>query len=296
VFELSPSDYAGGVGVWGAAPPLYDTSGRPYRRGVHVHARRSPSGKKCLDGTYPAVRVIGEPDVVISAADALFGMCTTIAGLSCSQVQCTHCGQAHLDEDLFSVRPHRKHLCEHCGRYFHDRTAAVGNPAGRLRRRTDHRTSAVPADGILEIDQQEYPGGVQVWASNPALLWTSEYPEHVGIHVHAYVRDKGAPTVDDTFSRVTIDGVELDPNQLRVLMAQRLLPFLDGRVVSAACSRCGRHGSSDPWVPTTAHACPCGSSISIAGRMKKVVLNPMVAALERLGSTAIRPPIRHLCW
>src|SRR5712692_982619 len=53
--RLDVSAYSGGVAIWGAVPPIYDTTLQPTERGVHVHARRSPGGPKEIDGTFRSV-------------------------------------------------------------------------------------------------------------------------------------------------------------------------------------------------------------------------------------------------
>src|SRR2546428_5894229 len=35
---LDISEYGGGVALWGAVPPVYDTTRQPLDRGIHVHA------------------------------------------------------------------------------------------------------------------------------------------------------------------------------------------------------------------------------------------------------------------
>ena len=40
VLDLNLDQYPGGVGLWGAVPPVYDTTRLPLDFGIHVHARR----------------------------------------------------------------------------------------------------------------------------------------------------------------------------------------------------------------------------------------------------------------
>jgi hypothetical protein len=40
-YTLDMSSYHGGVGLWGAVAPVYDTTRIPNQTGVHVHARTS---------------------------------------------------------------------------------------------------------------------------------------------------------------------------------------------------------------------------------------------------------------
>src|SRR5437667_11315195 len=40
-FVLNLAKYLGGVALWGAVPPVYDTTRLPLDRGIHIHARRT---------------------------------------------------------------------------------------------------------------------------------------------------------------------------------------------------------------------------------------------------------------
>ena len=80
-----------------------------------------------------------------------------------------------------------------------------------------------PAAKTLDIKQSEYPGGIQIWGSNPAFLWTGFKHEEEGIHVHAFLEGQAEPELDDTFREVTIDGIQLDPVIVRILMAQNVI-------------------------------------------------------------------------
>src|SRR5437870_2815779 len=53
--ELDPAAYPGGIAVWGAVLPVYDSTSLPAEEGVHVHARREPDGHKEIDGTFHTV-------------------------------------------------------------------------------------------------------------------------------------------------------------------------------------------------------------------------------------------------
>src|SRR5437899_2576650 len=54
VLELDLSLYQGGVGLWGAVPPVYDTTRLPVDKGIHVHARPLAGKEKEIDKTYRA--------------------------------------------------------------------------------------------------------------------------------------------------------------------------------------------------------------------------------------------------
>lgn len=294
--------YLGGVALWGAAPAVYDTTRLPVDRGIHVHARPTPKSEKEIDLTYRAVRIIGKDlpaGIVVNDVDALYFMVSSVFGFSTSYVTCTHCGWAHLDKDWFSVHPHRKHLCAGCGKHFHDRVTGIGNPIVRVREVCGMgKHKVVPAPKTLDIKQSKYGGGIQIWGSNPAFLWTQHKAEEEGIHVHAFLDDcQTEPDIDDTFSEVVIDGIQLDPVMVRVLMAQNVMPSLRGRIRSMNCTTCGHSQFSageKAFIPSPKHTCSaCGCQFSTRGRIRNVVANPLLAILAELAKLAPRPPQQH---
>ena len=56
---LNMDEYQGGVALWGAVPPVYDTTRLPLERGIHVHARKEGAGLKDIHRTVRAVRLTG---------------------------------------------------------------------------------------------------------------------------------------------------------------------------------------------------------------------------------------------
>jgi hypothetical protein len=292
--------YLGGVALWGAAPAVYDTTKLPMERGIHVHARPTPKSEKEIDLTFEAVQIVGKglpgEGIVVNQIDAIYHLVSSVFGFTTRFVTCTHCGWPHLDKDYFSVHPHRRHLCAGCGKHFHDRARGIGNPIVAVRDAcgtAEHRLVQAPEN--LTIKQSEYPGGIQIWGSNPAFLWTQPKPEEEGIHVHAFVTDsQEEPTVDDTFAHVVIDGVRLDPVMVRMLMAQKVLPLLNDRVRSANCPDCG-HPQFDTgeaaYTPLPIHTCSeCRREFAIPGRTRNTVINPLPAILAELAKQAPRPP------
>lgn len=306
VESLDLDKYLGGVALWGAAPAVYDTTRLPMERGIHVHAWLTPKSEKEIDLTYQAVRIVGKglpaKGIVINQIDAIYYLISSVFGLSPRYVTCTHCGWPHLDKDWFSVHLHRRHLCAGCGKHFHDRAKGIGNPIVGVRDAcgsAEHRVMAAPQK--LSIKQSDYPGGIQIWGSNPAFLWTKRSveedgirDEEEGIHVHAFVTaNQTKPTVDETFAGVVIDGVRLDPVMVRVLMAQKVLPSLKDRVRSVNCPTCG-HPQFDAgeaaYTPSQIHTCSkCDCEFAAPGKMRNTVANPLPAILAELAKLAPRP-------
>lgn len=303
IFTLDLDKYLGGIALWGAVPAVYDTTRQKMDRGIHVHTRLTPQLQKETDWTYRAVKLLGKnlpsEGILVNEADAIYYMVSSVFGFSMSFVPCTHCRWPHLDRDWFSVHPHRRHLCAGCGKHFHDHIRGIGNPIVGVREAccaTDHKVIVAPKN--LVIEQSQFPGGIQFWGSNPAFLWTQPKDEEEGIHVHAFLTDdQEEPTIDDTFADVIIDGIRLDSHMVRVLMAQNVLPSLKGRVRSIACPTCGQpgfDGGEAAYVPGPSHTCPeCGHQFPTVGRLRNVVVNPLLDILQELGKKAPRPPQEH---
>jgi transposase-like protein len=301
---LDPSLYEGGVAIWGAVPPLYDTTRNPTEHGVHVHARHSDTDSKVIDGTFRSVRLIApsaenvKREFIISELDAIYHMASSLFGFQVKHVQCTLCGFEHLDKDWFSVHAHRRHLCAGCGREFRDNEASIGNPIAKVRdafRIQPH--SIAPASKDLDLEQRNYPGGIQIWGSNPAILWTANKNEETGIHIHAFDTNGTQPTIDETFRRVRIDGIRLEPTRVRTLMAQTALPHISGRVVDISCPECGNaHFDTGPesFRPHDEHTCPgCKATFRSPGRFRKTIGNPAIRMLAALTKNAVRTPQVH---
>jgi transposase-like protein len=301
---LDPSLYRGGVAIWGAVPPVYDTTRGPKEHGIHVHARQSERGPKVIDGTFRSVRLIGstaehqKKEFSISELDAIYYMASSLFGFEVKLIQCPLCGFDHLDKDWFSVHAHRRHLCAGCGREFRDSEVAIGNPIAKIHEAFGRQPHpVVPASRELELEQRKYPGGIQIWGSNPAILWTASKNEESGIHIHAFENDTIPPTIDETFRRVRIDGITLDPTLIRSLMAQTALPHISGRFMAISCPECGNaHFDRGPesFTPHDQHTCSdCKAIFRSPGRLRKTIGNPAIKILASLTKTAVRTPQVH---
>ena len=135
ILTLDPSAFKGGIAVWGAVAPVYSTAAHDEPEiGVHVHARRRARQKKYIDMSCKMVRIrwptktAAAEHIDISERDAIQFLIASVFHQRMTFIQCTHCKAPHLDEDWFSVHPHRKHLCLACGREFLQKTAGIGNP------------------------------------------------------------------------------------------------------------------------------------------------------------------------
>jgi hypothetical protein len=301
-FELDMDKYKGGIALWGAVPAVYDTTRLAMDRGIHVHARLTPGATKEMDRTFRALRIVSqslpESGVTIYELDAIYYMVSSIFGYSTKQIICSHCGCAHLDRDWFSVHPHQRHLCAGCGRQFRDSEISIGNPIMGLREACGARAHKLElSKKKLDISQADFPGGIQIWGSNSAFIWTSDATEDEGIHVHAFRQQGEKPDLDETYGRVTVDGVNLNPTMVRVLMAQSTMPSLKNRVLPIECTSCGASQFSTgelAFTPVATHTCKrCGHKFSAAGRLRKTIANPLPRILARLTEKAPREPQHH---
>lgn len=296
--SIDPMSYDGGIAIWGAVSPIYDTTRQPLERGVHVHARLHPQGDKVIDQTYRSVevRLNDGQTIEISELDAIYYMVSSVFGYTMKVVECTFCHFPHLDKDWFSVHNHRTHLCAGCGHLFRDEVRGIGNPAMKIRESFPNHHKVNKARKTKKFRQTDYPGGIQIWGSNPALLWTANRNEEAGIHVHAYDQD-GGTKVDNTFSTVTIDNITLDPQLVRIRMAQTGLPHIAGRVMNIYCEKCGEQHFDDgehAFTPHDDHCCvSCGSKLRSHGKFRKTIGNPICATLTQLSQSAVREPQQH---
>ncbi len=296
VLQLDTADFPGGVALWGAVAPAYDTTNLPLELGIHVHARKLSHGDKQIDATFDAVSV-SYPRDLITRGSALITRETAVnyyisrfLRRDIRHLFCTHCGELHLNADYFAVKPHRQHLCHACGHYFRDDRRAVSNSIMFLREACG--LPAAPPDPVrpdrpLNLRQADYPGGIQIWASNPALVWTAERSEDEGLHVHAF-NSEGQFEIDETFSRVVVDGITLDEAHVQHFMAQSALDYLRNKVVTLECQTCkAPHFDRGDlgFVPHADHDCEsCGATFRNSGNRRMVVSNPFAETRIRLAS------------
>jgi transcription elongation factor Elf1 len=293
IFDADLEAWPGGIAMWGAVDAVFDTTSLTPEVGVHVHARKVAGPQKDEDRTYEAVRIkrdkrnlFDDAEILITSETAVNYYLSRFMNREIRHLFCIRCGEPHLDAGYYAIKPHKNHLCHGCGHLFQDSAKSVSNPIMLLREKIklpNHQIVRAPKS--LDIRQDDFPGGIQIWASNPAFIWTSEQREEEGLHVHAFDAD-GSELQNDTFSKVTIDGITLNEEHIRYYMAQSVLPYLKGRMQSINCPQCGTpHFASgyDALQPRSTHICQsCGHSYKTPGRKRLVVTNPFVAVKDQL--------------
>lgn len=294
--RIDPANYPGGIALWGALPAVYDTTKYPLESGVHVHARAVPNGNKLEDGSFDEVEVVDGSvlggSVLVSRLAAAAYVASSIFGLKSKSLDCPSCHAPHLDVAL-CVHPHDKHCCANCGESFTDSEQAVANPVCAARAVfgdvAQTRPTTIPTRSIaVRQDQQYCSGGIRIWGSNRALLWTAPRLEEEGIHLHCYEEGNSNPTVDQTYGKVSIDGVDLDPRSVRNYMVQNYLSFLQGSLDSIDCPIC-EEPHEDPIVPHVVtphvdHMCAACNHVMTSSR--PIIANPLVKKIAQLYTRA----------
>jgi len=294
--HIDITEYPGGVGIWGSLQAVYDTKREIPEKGVHVHLRRNVGEEKKIDRTFKEVyvRLPGklfkdENWVMIDEYTACAYTASILFNKDIKVIRCKHCHREHIDADWFAVHYHKKHFCTYCGRDFIDTERGISNPVLSLQQALHEQLKdreIINVDRSLNISQVDYPGGIQVWASNPAIIWTASRPEEAGIHVHLFKEKNAGPDSDDTYGEVIIDGIKLDADMVRTYMVQRSFSFLDRLIVSLTCPNCEKEHFDNgdlAFQPHKDHDCEhCGANFKDGTRFKGVVSNPIVARLQRL--------------
>lgn len=208
------------VGVWCSMPPALTTAGEPKKRRpkIHVHVREEVAGIKVLDRDVEALSVQYSARGDLFAATnrttvritppAAFEFVTALeAGRAMGFIACRDCGAPHLDLGEFGRNAHTKHLCSNCGRDgIRSSEPMISTPLKPLHDQFVSERAFVDVDRTLDIDA--YPGAAfAIWASTPAVIWTSRRPQERGIHVHLSI--DGERIYDDTYGTVVYRGETL---------------------------------------------------------------------------------------
>jgi predicted RNA-binding Zn-ribbon protein involved in translation (DUF1610 family) len=273
--ELDVAD--GELAIWGALRPAIAMGEPRLDKGkVHVHHRPEPGAAKDIDESYDIVRLRhGDRLLLVEGMAAVAYSISLLSGRPVVPLTCPRCGETHIDEQKFATFPHRKHLCNSCGRNFRDTGPSISNPLAQAHTQLGlpDPPTPQPATHQLVLDRQAY-GAISIWPSNAAIVSTMQRPEEIGVHVHAWDKS-GCQVIDETYSPVILDGEVLDEQALRVLAVQRALVHNEP-VVKLACTTCGSSltTSPDTWVePSTSHTCRgCGA---VTRTRRRSFVNPL---------------------
>jgi hypothetical protein len=283
--SINLNEYRGGIGVWGAVAPLlrgpYPPEDEP---GVHLHARKTPRREKEIDASFSKVTIsngeVTQREVVED--EAVGFMFAQILQIPVTNLACESCGA-----DLFlgrhaAISPTKKHKCMECKFVTKSDRSLVANPLADLHQHFDlpARKDPIVLDNTLSLTNAEIAAGVEMWASNPAIIWTAERPEEAGIHVHVYDND-GKIIRDDTFCNIEVDGVFFDIEAARIYMVQREFPNIEKHISNVDCAHCSvpiLAVGLDATTPKKSHKCQECERVSKT--VKTIIPNPVVAVLK----------------
>ena len=235
-FEVQFNNYEE-IGIWCSLPPAlssYPIQARPPR--IHVHKRFSGVDKKIIDMDFDAIicsynqslGLFQNPDItqIQVTPPAAFEFVRSLEeGRQMDCVTCKKCGYPHLDLGAFANTPHAKHFCGNCGNdSIWSSEKIVSTPLKPLHDQFNNSNIYIIPDRIFNLDDCIGNYDYNVWSSTPAVVWTANRPQELGIHVHIYEKGrKGPPIVDETYGNVIYQGRPLDRKHLWRLMTAKTL-------------------------------------------------------------------------
>ncbi len=291
VFDIDISIYKS-IGIWGFLKPIFDTTNiNNVDCGVHLHLRRKDNEEKIIDDTFDKLIIKNGEEYIgaIECDKAKAYTLTKTAGFSVDKIYCKHCGAIHTDTNYLAVYPHKKHLCFNCGREFFNKKRNISNEIIEIVEKIEkyHTRKYIKSKKKSNINLKDFKGGIKIWASNPAILWTLQRAEEEGIHIHCYDKD-GKKLIDDTFGEVYINGVRLDYLEVRLYMAQVNIPQINKKIISAKCKRCNTplfSKKEKAFIPSTKFIC---QKCNYENKFKrKYIFNPIVDKLNYIYSKSI---------
>lgn len=222
------------IGVWCSLPAAISSAGViPNRQPkIHVHVRKKNDTYKSIDKDFLAIALkyddahdmFGHANiniVNITPPAAFEFLKSKILNRAMDCINCSHCKHPHLDLGSFAATPHKKHFCGNCGRdSTWSRYPIISTPLKPMHDAYGSPNNFVLSSKTLNLD--EYQGcNFVAWASTPAIIWTADRPQEVGIHIH--LADHYQRFIDDTFGEVIYQGQPLNRNSLLELMIAKTI-------------------------------------------------------------------------
>jgi len=283
-------DHPDGLSIWGTVTPVYDSTFSPISPGLHLHI----AGEKNTHHEHNCWELYVRPDSVSKYQRLTYAAASSYVASAMFErpmitINCPHCRAPHLDLDQWSVHASRDHYCANCESAFKTPTECISNPLIEIKASLgDHLVVRVTeqTERSLSLVRRDYPGGIRIWGSNPAVIWTFRNPEKVGIHVHCFAEHNSPPIIDRTVRTLDIDGIDVDSYMVRAFMAQQMLPYLLPYLTVLHCPVCGSahfDTGDNALLPHLRHTCASCSARFLASVPPYVcVSNPIIETMKQL--------------
>src|SRR3982074_3417807 len=130
------------------------------------------TGAKAIDETFDRVEVrLEDGTFVINGDDAAPYNTAAILRRRLKYLRCPSCQRVHSDREWDAVHYHTEHTCEGCAATFAGVVPSISNPLMLLKEPCgdvlQERAIVDPVDRRIPVRQARFPGGVQLWGSNP---------------------------------------------------------------------------------------------------------------------------------
>lgn len=289
--SLLLDDYLGGVAIWGAIPAVFDTTSEGFDAGIHVHARNKESRKKIIDKTFRSVDVHHNDKIysICENAAMSFAM-SALFHIDMIELPCTSCGELILDSNMRAIMKNTHHHCQHCHHVTQTPTPCVANPLVALKKELSDAKSirtVLQPDRHITLNDPKFSGGVQLWGSNAAIVWTAPRIEESGIHVHAYDAN-GNRVIDNTYSFVEVNGEIIQCEMVQLLQVQLALPEIRQYLSCTTCTHCHQphfHRGYHAAHPTQIHQC---AYCKTQWQTDWIISNPAFHQLNTFNSEGIK--------
>jgi hypothetical protein len=115
------------------------------------------------------------------------------------------------------------------------------------------------------------------------------------MHVHVFGDSPDVPDLDETYGQVRIDGIEVNSEMVRLLMAQQSLPMLRGHIAVVKCTKCKVEQfdvGPSAYTPRKDRTCnECGHHFTAE---REQISNPVLTTFQRIGALSQRQPQHYV--
>jgi hypothetical protein len=237
--DLDRDNYSGGIAVWAAIDPAIQSTADPCSLGIHVHARETSGGPKIIDVSTDRFKLrLGGEDILVTGEMAKSYRACRVLGIPMADLRCLSCGSVYVDTLEEIPKRHGKRPLSCCAKPMVLKKNVVANPLCNLQLKLfQRRPKTIASAKDLVLDPTRYPGGVRIWGTGQAILWSAMRAEDSGIHVHAYDSQMNR-IIDDTYGQVWYGGSYLPAREIQLYTVQQTFSSLRGKIHCLRCPHC----------------------------------------------------------